>query len=150
METARVEGDAYPDVVIMKKNGDQYTEQEQLNDFIARTEKAYGSLGEKVSGVRRETSRLWPYGDRGAGAIGWPGVPSGVSGEPGIRVESVRVAKQYIDSIKLSPARPDGASSPVAGAGSGRVDEGSKSGSVKAEVVPLRFNGRRKLRLSGM
>ncbi len=126
-----------------KEDGTPYTETEQLNDFITNAGRADVALGGKVSGTRREVARLWPYGDRGDGHIGWPGVPSGVSGEPGIRSESVRVAKQYIDGLK----RSDGTSGEIPGGSSAETVKRSerRDGSVSAVGIHYSFAQRQQL-----
>jgi hypothetical protein len=111
-------GDTFITAYYVDDATDTRSFEEKQNEFAGKINAAATALGENLAGAGRETARLWAYGDRGDGAIGWPGVSSSTSAESGVRAESVRVAKRYIDGLKQ---RPDAASDQLPGAG---VDDG--------------------------
>jgi len=134
-----------------KKDGTPYTHEEQQDDFTAGAEKARVALGAKVAKAGRSVARLWAYGDRGDGAVGWPGVRSGVSAEQGIRTESVRVAKQYIDATKatpkLSPARYE---QPATDGGVAGQDRPSDRRLGQVDVTGTHYSREQREHLSGV
>ena len=79
------------------------------------------AVGEGNARVGRSLWHLWPYG-RGDGGIGWPGVHSDVSAEPGILAAGIQRAKSALgrESDVASPQR--------GGSGADTVDRGSPSG----------------------
>lgn len=67
---------------------------QEFDDSIAAADRL---LGKATGGVGRQAARLWAYGDRGDGAIGWPGVDGVVSAEPSFAPETTQRVASYLN-----------------------------------------------------
>ncbi len=60
------------------------------NDFDTAIQSADRLLGAANQGIRREVTRLWAYGDRGDGAIGWPSDSVSATGQEAAKLSTRR------------------------------------------------------------